>query len=399
MERNPSEIDKIAETQKLGKLMGVIVELVFVETGEKPECDFEVLYLDLVDRISGSHLLSACYYFCSLFCIASLFRASVADPGKLPENPKIPITGISLRSSPTFACSIQSIWQSYFTCTSEGETFRLGHDFDILTWINNCVGEDNHWLFLQLCFYTQILSSYTLILDFCHYYYFLPLKKENWGTKRVEFGSSDLIMDYDLELDPLFLTSLFYDNIKPWDAARKSKACWNWICEEILRTLEGYLQVHQQQKKGQQRGPGKLLASSHHLIITPGNVIILEAMTKHIKEMEVIRNSQDGLAKGKSCLTNLMAFCDGMAGWVEKGKAVNVVYLSFSKAFDTVSHNILIGKLRKCGLEEWTVGWIKNWLNGRAQRVMISVVQQEICSQWYSQGINTGTNLIQLVCQ
>ncbi|KFQ31487.1 putative palmitoyltransferase ZDHHC21, partial [Mesitornis unicolor] len=46
-------------------------------------------------------------------------------------------------------------------------------------WINNCVGEDNHWLFLQLCFYTQILSSYTLILDFCHYYYFLPLKKEN----------------------------------------------------------------------------------------------------------------------------------------------------------------------------------------------------------------------------
>ncbi|KAF4804811.1 hypothetical protein TURU_004648 [Turdus rufiventris] len=29
-------------------------------------------------------------------------------------------------------------------------------------------------------------------------------------------------------------------------------------------------------------------------------------------------------------------------------------------------------KLRKCGLEECTVGWIKNWLNGRAQRVMIS---------------------------
>nr|XP_013812104.1 PREDICTED: palmitoyltransferase ZDHHC21 [Apteryx mantelli mantelli] len=49
-------------------------------------------------------------------------------------------------------------------------------------WINNCVGEDNHWLFLQLCFYTQILSSYTLILDFCHYYYFLPLKKDNWDV-------------------------------------------------------------------------------------------------------------------------------------------------------------------------------------------------------------------------
>jgi len=37
-----------------------------------------------------------------------------------------------------------------------------------------------------------------------------------------------------------------------------------------------------------------------------------------------------------------------------------------------VSHNILIGQLRKCGLDEWTVRWIENWLNGRAQRVVIS---------------------------
>jgi len=41
-------------------------------------------------------------------------------------------------------------------------------------------------------------------------------------------------------------------------------------------------------------------------------------------------------------------------------------------AFDTVSHNILIGKLRKCGLDEWSVKWIENWLNGRTQRVVIS---------------------------
>ncbi|XP_029461577.1 palmitoyltransferase ZDHHC21 isoform X4 [Rhinatrema bivittatum] len=46
--------------------------------------------------------------------------------------------------------------------------------------INNCVGEDNHWLFLQLCFYTQLLSAYTLLLDFCHYYYFQPLHIVNW---------------------------------------------------------------------------------------------------------------------------------------------------------------------------------------------------------------------------
>ncbi|GAB0178392.1 mitochondrial enolase superfamily member 1 [Grus japonensis] len=61
-----------------------------------------------------------------------------------------------------------------------------------------------------------------------------------------------------------------------------------------------------------------------------------------------------------------------MASWVDEGRAVDVVYLDFSKAFDTIFHNILISKLRKCGLDEWTVRWVENWLNGRAQRVVIS---------------------------
>ncbi|PKU34547.1 rna-directed dna polymerase from mobile element jockey- hypothetical protein [Limosa lapponica baueri] len=89
---------------------------------------------------------------------------------------------------------------------------------------------------------------------------------------------------------------------------------------------------------------------------------------KHTEEKNAIRSSQHGYTKGKSCLTNLIAFCDGMTGWIDEGRVVDVVYLDFSKAFDTVSHSILIDKLRKCGLEEWTVRWIENWLKDRAQR-------------------------------
>jgi len=35
-------------------------------------------------------------------------------------------------------------------------------------------------------------------------------------------------------------------------------------------------------------------------------------------------------------------------------------YLDFIKAFNTVFHNILLGKLRKCGLDERSVRWIEN---------------------------------------
>jgi len=52
--------------------------------------------------------------------------------------------------------------------------------------------------------------------------------------------------------------------------------------------------------------------------------------------------------------------------------AVDVVYHDFNKAFDNISHNILVTKLRKCATDEWMMRWTENWLTGRAQRIVIS---------------------------
>jgi len=49
-------------------------------------------------------------------------------------------------------------------------------------------------------------------------------------------------------------------------------------------------------------------------------------------------------------LTNLINFCSEMTGLVDKGRAVDIVYLDFSEAADIVSHNILIDKLLMHGL-------------------------------------------------
>jgi len=87
---------------------------------------------------------------------------------------------------------------------------------------------------------------------------------------------------------------------------------------------------------------------------------ILSVLTRNVKDNQGIRPSQHGFMKGRSCLTNLISSYGQGTRLVHEGTAVDVIYLDFSKAFDTAPHSILLEKLAAHGLDRCSLCQIKN---------------------------------------
>lgn len=66
-----------------------------------------------------------------------------------------------------------------------------------------------------------------------------------------------------------------------------------------------------------------------------------------MKDKKVTASNQHRFIKRKSCLTNLLAFYGEVASSLDEGRIADIVYIDFSKAFNSLSHNIFIDKMMK----------------------------------------------------
>ena len=100
--------------------------------------------------------------------------------------------------------------------------------------------------------------------------------------------------------------------------------------------------------------------------------ILKDDIMEHLGRNKLIRNSQPGFMKGKSCTTNLLEFLEKITEAVDKGIPMDVVYLDFAKAFDKVLTERLMKKLEAHGIRGKVGSWIRAWLTNRKQRVSVN---------------------------
>jgi hypothetical protein len=99
--------------------------------------------------------------------------------------------------------------------------------------------------------------------------------------------------------------------------------------------------------------------------------LIRDSILDHVREYNLIRETQHGFLRKRSCLTNLLEFLETVSNYVDQGYPIDVIYLDFQKAFDKVPHKRLMLKIEALGIIGEVYNWIEDWLKDREQRVVL----------------------------
>ena len=106
-----------------------------------------------------------------------------------------------------------------------------------------------------------------------------------------------------------------------------------------------------------------------NLVIKTFEKIINSEMMTYFENNNILHPNQGGFRKGRSTIDTATKLVNFLATAKNEKKYSIAVYLDFSKAFDSVNHQLLLKKLSKMGIKGNLLRWITNYLQNRTQVV------------------------------
>ena len=99
--------------------------------------------------------------------------------------------------------------------------------------------------------------------------------------------------------------------------------------------------------------------------------IITSHLMTYAEDRSLLHPNQHGFRKNKSCEKQLIELIADLTTNMDEQIQMEACILDFSKAFDKVSHQKLLGKLASYGISHQLVSWIDSFLTNRVQTVVV----------------------------
>ena len=165
-------------------------------------------------------------------------------------------------------------------------------------------------------------------------------------------------------------------------SARMLKECSNEIAPSLTALFNKSLtlkKVPQEWKEANvvpvpKKGDVDLISNYRPIFLLSQVSKLLEQIVHvHVSEFveSSLSNLQHGFRKRRLCVTQLLGVLHDVGKALNSGQEADVIYLDFSKAFDSVSHKNLLLKLKQHGISGSLLSWFADYLNERRQRVVL----------------------------
>ena len=113
--------------------------------------------------------------------------------------------------------------------------------------------------------------------------------------------------------------------------------------------------------------PISLLPTFSKILEKAANIQIVAYLLKY----DLLDPYQSAYKKNHSTFTALLKITDDILDSIDDSNITLLIFLDFSKAFDTVNHRILIEKLKILGFQNDSCEWINSYLSHRYQKVVV----------------------------
>ena len=174
------------------------------------------------------------------------------------------------------------------------------------------------------------------------------------SSKLIKYIIEELSMPLTVIINQIFTTGIFPDNLKTAKI------------HPLLKAGDPLLATNYR--------PISLLTSISKIF----EKIIFNQPTNYLSLNNILTDSQYGFRKNHSTQSAALELIDRLMISMDKGKTPLAIFLDFSKAFDTLDHEILLYKLKYYGIKDKALFLFRNYLTNRRQYTELGGVKSNL---------------------